>query len=284
MADVDDPDALGRPGRGRGGAGARSRPGPSAVVGSSRSKTLGFESSALTTSSICRSPSESVPTAAPGLRLASNAFSRSAAQSSMRPNDGRCGGGNGKEQVLRHRQLEQVRIGLVDHSEPEAPSIGGVSGVEAARRRSRRCLHRERDSRSRSRAVSTSRTRSHRRRRGSRLLGTPRLPLATPAQRRNAWRRPATRGRRSRVRESSTPASWFLSVASLLLGIHQCHQLRRYEVRWRSLGRDGRDAVGVRGLPEHDGMFILAGIVAPLSFIIATVSATRDWKFRPYPW
>ena len=32
------------------------------------------------------------------------------------------------------------------------------------------------------------------------------------------------------------------------------------------------------------GMIDLAGILAPASFIIPAVSATRDWKFRPYEW
>ncbi len=86
VAHVDDADAARHRARGRGRGDARPLPGPSAVVGSSSKRTAGFESSALTTSSICRCGERQAPDRARGHRsVRSNSSSRSAAHEAIAP-------------------------------------------------------------------------------------------------------------------------------------------------------------------------------------------------------
>ena len=129
MADIDDPDALGRPGENEAvqvldlARAERSRRLVEKQDPWLREQRLDdFEHLALSE----RERAHRRPWAQVGVERVQPIRGPLLHRTERRPLRGR----NGKEQVLRHRQLEEVRIGLVDHSEPEAPSIGGVSGVE----------------------------------------------------------------------------------------------------------------------------------------------------------
>ena len=275
--------------RGRADAAARPPPGASAVVGSSSSSTFGFESSALTTSRNCRSAERrDSPIRAPGERCTSNSASLAAAHGSISPEAGPLVRGRREEEVLGHAQARAPGR----RSGTPSPARG-----EAPRRRRAAC--------SRWPPISTDALVGREVAAGDpeeRRLPGPVLPdhgvdLAGAAlhahvlQRlhgaeplRDALQRQDDRGFGFVEFVDILGIASRFGLSALLAWYIVVEHVGRHERRCRRLARDARccRSTLVTCRIVQRARSTVVGMLPPFSFIIAAVSAIRDWKFPPY--